>query len=261
VALLVGLVLGGTSPALAGGGRLAPVQERYQPGEVAVLVGYTGDPVLTTLPEESFFAYLRPAGAGGGARLLRSDVYLGELSVEETAHRGYLRFRVSLTFTVPAYLEPGDYDVVYCDDPCTGALLGDLVDSPVSVGVDPIRRVVREWALDDPEVANLAPDAVLVGPGFSATAAEIRAGRPVTTPAGTPDTTVAPVAAPAEPAPPSVTAPTDEGMAWPLPTALVLAAAAGTGLVLSRRQGSPGARRRWTAPDGRTTGAASAGRG
>ena len=261
-------MLGGAAPARAGGGRFAPVQERYEAGEVATLVGYTGAPVLTALPDEPFYAYLRPAGEGSGARLLPTDVYVGELVVEETAHRGYLRFRVSLTFTVPAYLEPGDYDVVYCDDPCTGALLGDLVDSPLSVGVDPALRVVRYWALDDPEVANLAPDAVLLGPGFSATAADIRAGRllPVPGPPSRPPELVpATVAVPQATVPPAPAPPLEaaDEMSWPLPTALVLAAATGTGLVLSRRQraGPPGwATPRWGATDGRRP-AAPAGRG
>ena len=127
LALVVGLLLGAGRPADAGGGRMAPVQDRYEPGEVATLVGYTGDPVLTALPEEPFYAYLRPSDSGSTARLLRTDLYVGELAVEETAHRGYLRFRVSITFPLPAGLEPGHYDLVYCTDPCTSAFLGDLV--------------------------------------------------------------------------------------------------------------------------------------
>lgn len=207
---------------------MTPVQERYEPGGRATLVGYTGGPVT----DEAFSAYLRPAQAASGARLLRSDLYVGELVVDKTAHAGYLAFRVSVTFDVPGDLPAGDYDLVYCTDPCTGQILGDLIGGPVSIGVDPARRVVREWALDDPEIANLAPDALLVGPGYQATAAELRAPRlpaPTTTLAAAVTPPTAYESAAAEPAE------AEEEMAWPLPTALVVASAAATGLALSRR--------------------------
>jgi hypothetical protein len=255
LALLVGLLVAG--PAHAGGGHMAPVQERYDPGQAATLVGYTGDPVLTALPEEPFYAYLRPAGESAGSRLLRSDIYVGELVVEETRHRGYLRFRVSLTFTVPAYLEAGDYDVVYCTDPCTSAWLGDLVGGQLSVGVEPLRRVVRYWAPDEPEIANLAPDAVLVGPGFSARAADLRSPPAQPAAAHAPATT-APAPAPA-PAPAAGTG--EDEMAWPLPTALVVVAAAGTALVLSRRLRPGRPTTGWGVPGARSGDAAPAGRG
>ena len=232
LALLLGLLAGWPGTAQAGGGRLAPVRERYDPGEAATLVGYTAGPV----PEEPFYAYLRPAGGV-------EDSYVGELAVEETGHAGYLHVRVSLAFQVPAQLEPGEYEVVYCDDPCTGAPLGDLVPSPLSIGVDPARRVVRAWALDDPEVANLEAGALLVGPGFQTTAGLVRTP-PTTVPAAT---TVAPAATP-------VPAPATDEMDWPLPTALVVAGAAGTALVLSRRRRAvrpPAAGARWMASAGR----------
>lgn len=221
VAVLIGLLAGWPGPAEAGGGRLAPVRNRYDPGEVATLVGYTAGPV----PEDPFYAYLRTADG-------RAEWYVGELAVEETRHAGYLHLRVSLSFEVPAEIAPGEYEIVYCDERCTDARLGDLVASPLSIGLDPARRVVREWALDDAELANLAPDAVLVGPGYQTTAALLRA--PPTTTA-VPDTTrpratVAPV-----PALDAAPASTDE-MDWPLPTALVVGGAAGTALVMSRRQ-------------------------
>ena len=256
LALLASVLVGGSGTAHAGGGRLAPVQEQYDPGEVATLVGYTGGPALGDVPAESFYAYLRPAGQGGGARLLRTDVYVGELAVVETPHRGYLHFRVHIEFEVPPYLAPGEYDLVYCDDPCTGALLGDLVPSPLSIGVAPARPVVREWALDDPEIVNLAPDALLVGPGFHSTAADLRA------PEQAPPTAAAPAAPAPAPAALPVPAAADE-MDWPLPTALVVGAALGTGLVLSRRQRRRQfpVTRRWAATDGRTPGAAPAVRG
>jgi hypothetical protein len=220
-------LLGLSGPAGAGGGHLAPVQERYEPGQQATLVGYTAGPV----PDEPFYAYLRPADDGTVPALDDSGRYVGELVVRETAHRGYLRYRVSVTFIVPASLAAGDYEVTYCDDPCTGQFLGDLVPSPVSIGGAPARPVVRIWAPDDPEIAHVAPDAVLVGPGFQTTAGALRA--PPTTAAATPPSTtvVTPVATVApEPAA------DDQQMALGLPIALVLASAAATALVLSRLQ-------------------------
>ena len=253
------MLAGSTAPASAGGGRLAPVQDRYEPGQTATMVGYTGASTPAARGEP-FYAYLRPAGEAPGVRLLSSDVYVGELVVERTAHPGYLQLRVSLTFDVPSDLVPGEYDVIYCDDPCSTPVLGDIVASPLSVGVDPARRVVREWAPDDPEIANLAPGALLVGPDFQITAGDLRAARARPAPAPAPPV-VEPEAPRAEPAGPR---PVSEDMPWPLPTALVLGSAAATGLVLSRRRpASAGALPAPTrvASAGRRTDAAAAGRG
>ena len=257
LALAIGLLGHSTGGAQAGGGRLAPVRDRYDPGEVATLVGYTSGPA----PEQPFYAYLRAAGGPAGGW------YVGELAVQETGRGGWLGLRVTVRFEVPAEAEPGLYEVSYCDDPCTGALLGDVVDSPVSVGVGPVRPVIREWPLDEPEIANLAGDALLVGPGYARTAADVRSP-----PAPPPASAPAPVPA-APPVAVTVTVPVEvpvpvpatDDMAWPLPTALVLGAAAGTGLVLSWRE--RGARRagptptRAPAPADRMTSAAAAGPG
>ncbi len=222
LAVLVGL-LSIWSPAAAGGGSLAPVQDRYEPGQEATLVGYTQGPV----PDEPFYAYLRAVDDGTLPALDDSGRYLGELVVQETTHRDYLRYRVSLSFAVPASLPAGLYEITYCDDPCTGQFLGDLVPSPVSIGVSPARPVVRMWAPEEPEIANLAPSALLVGPGYQTTAGALRA--PPTTAAAPPPTAPAPVAT----IPPAADG---DDMALGLPIALVLASAGATALVLSRLQ-------------------------
>lgn len=229
LALVAGLLAlwGGGGPASAAGGSLAPVQERYEPGQEATLVGYTQGPV----PDEPFYAYLRAVDDGSLPALDDSGRYIGELVVRETTHRDYLRYRVSVTFAVPASLPAGQYEVTYCDDPCTGQFLGDLVPGPVSIGVSPARPVVRFWAAEEPEIANLAPAAVLVGPGYQTTAGALRAP---------PTTAAAP--APAAPVTPASSAPMPAGageqgdMALGLPIALVLASAGATALVLSRLQ-------------------------
>lgn len=223
--LVVVLALGGAS-AGAGGGSLAPVRERYEPGGRATLVGYTG----FAPPDEPFYAYLRPFGEDSLPALDDGGLYVGELVVQETARRDFLRLRVSVTFDVPAGLAPGQYELTYCVDPCAATFLGDLVPSPLSIGVDPPRPVVRMWAPEESEIANLAPDAVLVGPGYQTTAGALRA--PPTTVAVAP-TTVAVAPAPQAPAP----APIESAdMELAVPIALVLASAAGTALVLSRLQ-------------------------
>ena len=227
LALLVAVMTVGVGPARAGGGQLAPVQDRYEPGATATMVGYTG----MAVPDEPFYAYLRPFGEDTTA-LDDSGIYLDELVVRETTHRDYLRFRVSITFDVPAALPPGQYELTYCVDPCTATFLGDLVPSALSIGVDPLRPVVRTWAPEEPEIANLPPSAVLVGPGFQTTAGALRA----------PPTTVAPpplqvAPAPPPPAPAPAPSPLEAGdMELVVPTVLVLTSAAATALVLSRLQ-------------------------
>jgi len=226
--MLIGVLGVGIAPASAGGGHLAPVLERYEPGEEVKLVGYTGGPV----PDEPFYAYLRPVEDGTVPALDDSGRYVGELVVRETAHRDYLRYRISITFALPPALAAGQYEITYCDDPCTGQFLGDLVPSPLSIGVAPARPVVRLWAPEEPEIANLAPGAVLVGPGYQTTAGALRA--PPTTVAAAPPATAAP--APAPTALPSPATGDDSDMALGLPIALVLASAGATALVLSRLQ-------------------------
>ena len=227
--MLIGLLALGTGSSSAGGGWLAPVQERYEPGQAATLVGYTQGPV----PDEPFYAYLRLLDDGTRPALDDTGRYVGELVVRETAHRGYLRYRVSLTFDVPANLPAGQYEITYCDDPCTGQFLGDLVPSPVSIGVSPARPIVRMWAADEPEIANLAAGGVLVGPGYQTTAGALRA--PPTT-AAVPPLAPAPVASVPPPPPAPAPASDDGNMALGLPIALVLASAGATALVLSRLQ-------------------------
>jgi hypothetical protein len=224
LALLVAVMALGGGPAGAGGGQLAPVQDRYEPGRTATMVGYTG----MAVPDEPFYAYLRPFGEDTTA-LDDSGIYVGELVVRETAHRDFLKFRVSITFDVPAGLPPGQYELTYCLDPCTATFLGDLVPSALSIGVEPLRPVVRVWAPEEPEIANLAPSAVLVGPGFQTTARALRA--PPTT-VGVPQTLP-----PAQVAPPAPADPIESrDMELVVPTILVLASAAATALVLSRLQ-------------------------
>jgi hypothetical protein len=234
MAVLLVAVAAGSGPAVAGGGRMAPVRDRYEPGQSATLVGYTGGPVLDPdLLDEPFYAYLRPVGDGSVPALDDSGVYVGDLVLRKTGHRGYLELRVSVTFDIPENLPPGEYEITYCEDPCAGRFLGDLLPSPVSIGVDPARPVIREWAADEPEIANLPPGAVRSGPAP-------QAAPPPAPPSSVMATTSPALVTTQAPPPPSpAVAEGDDGdMAWPVPTLLVLGSAAATALVLSRRQRS-----------------------
>lgn len=163
--------LSAVAPATAGGSWLSPVRDRYEPGEVATLVGYTSGGQLGWVEDGPFFAYLVAGDFTLSAerRLPTDHVALGPLSVQA---RGQT-LRVSISFPVPHHLAAGLYSVTYCNNPCVTGL-GDLIGGSVAVGVDPPWDLQRGWDLDDPEIANLADDAILIGPGYSVTAADVR---------------------------------------------------------------------------------------
>lgn len=150
----------------APGSQLYPVADRYEPGDRATLVGYTSRGRLEDGP---FYAFLA-TGTGEDGTL-----GLGPLRVTETGREGWRALRASVSFTVPGNLDPGRYTVSYCNDPCTAGL-GDLSDGVLAIGVDPDVPVARLWPLDEPEIANVADDALIAGPGYQASASVIRAG-------------------------------------------------------------------------------------
>lgn len=194
LAFVVVGALGGGAP--AGAAPLAPVADRYEPGQTATLVGYTGAGSAGWADEGPFRAYLSPANGDGAERLL------GELTVVETGHDGWRALRASITFTVPDDVEPGSYTVAYCNAACTTGL-GELQAGTVSIGADPESPAVRVWSLDEPEIANLPAEAVIAGPGYEASAAVIRADLAAREPPPTTTTSV-PVPVPV-PVPPAVT--------------------------------------------------------
>jgi hypothetical protein len=167
------------SPASAGGSHLDPVKDRYETGEAATLVGYIGPGQLGWVEDGPFYAYLVPGPdetLGGTPLAPPSGTALGPLTVEETGAGGYLALRISITFTIPSDLAPGPYAVTYCNASCDQGI-GDLIGGYVYVGADPPSPITRTWALDEPEIVNLADDALLSGPGFQLSAAQIHADR------------------------------------------------------------------------------------
>jgi hypothetical protein len=176
VVLAAAIGLTNTRPASAKGSWLLPVKDRYEPGEVATLVAYTAG----SIPDRrAFRAYLRaaPQGATGNSALLPTDLPVGQLTVQESGHGGYLSLRVSLSFRIPQHLAPGEYELPYCDDPCTNAVIGDLTQWLINIGIPPRYPITRHWALDETEIANLAPEAQIAGPGFLTTAHQVRSGQ------------------------------------------------------------------------------------
>jgi hypothetical protein len=164
----VSLAVGCAAPGAGADSFLAPVQDRYEPGDLVTLVGYAraNDPAAADGDAPTFYAYLRAGGAGTDAAGWPHPVtsadgrYLAPLTVEPSSV-GPQVWRVSVTFRLPTGLVPGRYQVVYCNDPCTGGL-GDLVGGIVDVGADPTAPVVRAWPPDEPEIADLPPGAVVV---------------------------------------------------------------------------------------------------
>jgi hypothetical protein len=172
---------------------LSPVADRHEPGDEATLVGYVMPPPPGWEEAGPYTAFLRTVGP------LSTQVQIGPLDVDDVTTPAGPALRVSLVFRVPPDAPAGVYEVTYCDAACTGGL-GDLVGShPLYVGVEPAAPIVREWARNEPEIANLAADAVVAGPGFRATAAELRApvAPPTTATTATTATTVPPPTPPA----------------------------------------------------------------
>ena len=171
-------ILVAASPAGAGGSWLESVKDAYQPGERAVLIGYTSGGAEGEAP---LLAYLLPEATG-----TNSDgplLPLGPLLVERTGAQGYLAYRVSIAFDLPVDLASGNYTVGYCIGTCgldgnDGRYFGDLIGGFVTVGDPPAAPTSREWAIDDPAWHDVPPATTFAGPGTSGTitAAAIVAG-------------------------------------------------------------------------------------
>lgn len=175
------------------------IEDRYEPGDRVTIVGYTrhcvpdvGDSVAGTRPLRGHLhpdPHPCPADVAHCIPLASSwfgdpsaGIPLGALTVDQGRHppRG---LRMTMTFTLPADLDAGVYFVTVCQDPCP-AHLNYGNGRPLFVGVDPPagRSYVRHWPLDDPAIADLPADAVLLDPGGDeVTAGAVRARTVATT--------------------------------------------------------------------------------
>lgn len=154
VGLLVAMALAlAAGPALAGGSWLEAYELRYEPGDTVTMTGEVSVGQLGWLEDGPFFAYLRvdPDAAGEAPTdrwpfVHATDLPLGELAL--TPQPGGSLF-AAITFTIPADLEPGVYEVVYCNDPCTDGV-GDLIGGFVAVGVDNLVEQAAAAGKDEP---------------------------------------------------------------------------------------------------------------
>jgi hypothetical protein len=183
-ALALVAVVGGADPAAAGGSWLRPVRDRYEPGETATLVGYVGPGgTLGWVGDGPFFGYLRrledPLQVPNQLQMApftpeATDLPLGQLLLSDTGRSDYAAYRASLRFRLPTNLPSGRYGVIYCNATCTKGL-SDLIGGVIFVGIDPDAPISRTWPMDEPEISNLARDAVLNGPGMQIKAEDVRA--------------------------------------------------------------------------------------
>lgn len=123
-AVVTVLVMSG-APLVAGRSRLNPVDDSYEPGERATMVGYTGGGQLGWVDDGPFYAYLvtDPAAHENSATwpvIMPDDVPLGPFTLEETGENDYRAVRVSITFDVPDDLRTGDDGATYQPDDASG---------------------------------------------------------------------------------------------------------------------------------------------
>lgn len=213
--LVLAVLLATPNPAGAGGSWMAPARDRYEAGEVATVVGYTGGGQLGWIEDGPYEAILEP----GRHRL-------GPAVLQETGRGGWLSLRVAVSFVVPD-VAPGAYDVVL--ENAEGGGLGDIISGPLFVGIDPPHPVDRDWPLDDPARSGATAE-VPLPPAPTTTTTTTEAPRELV-----PPTTVVPL----RPVP-TTTGPdpvADAAPGWVLlgPGAAVLALALTAGLVPRRR--------------------------
>jgi hypothetical protein len=235
-ALALAAVAVTADPAAAGGSWLAPVRDRYEPGEAVTLVAYVGPGgTLGSVEDGPFFGYLRRLEVTLQAPTdlpvapfdpQPSDLRLGQLVVERTGRTDYTAYRASIQFLLPRDLPVGRYGVSYCNATCTKGL-SDLIGGVVFVGRDPDGPIPRTWPLHEPEIANLSDDAMLYGPRWQITARDARARPPEPPATSTPATTA--TAANTDRAARGASESTSRGRGsagWALPVLLVTAALA-----------------------------------
>jgi hypothetical protein len=161
-------------PASAGGSWFSPAEDRYEQGETATVVGYSGRGTQGWIENGPYYAYLIPGSGGGGdgdsSLLPPSAVRVGQLLLQETGRGGYLTLRAAITFPIPSDLVSSRYSFTVCNDPCTMGL-GELIGGEVWVGVDPPQPLGRsDWPAEDPARQGLPASVPLPAPPPTTTA-------------------------------------------------------------------------------------------
>jgi hypothetical protein len=213
VVALAGLVAGAPArPAVAGGADwITPARDRYEPGQTVVMIGYGTADDAVLAERRPYMTYLlvdplTPEVASGPSPYPRpGDVPLAPVVIEPVTlpppptSRPWWTHRASITFDLPADVEPGVYELMVCGVSCDDtAWMGTFWPDVVHVGVDPEYPVVRNWPLTEPGIRWLEDDARIMTPwGQEVTAADVRAGRVVSPPDDAGDAAVEPVLPPA----------------------------------------------------------------
>lgn len=155
-----------TAPVGAGGSWLDPTWVRVEAGDHIELSGEVSPGQLGWVADGPYFAYLSGStygltlqeGLGGN----KTDVPLGELNIEASGNWA----QVSIAFTLPDDVPPGEYWVNACNDPCEQGF-GDLIGSILYIGMDPPE------VDDGPEEPAPTATTVAVAPVTTSTVATI----------------------------------------------------------------------------------------
>lgn len=129
-ALLVAAALGvaiPTTSASAGGGWSTPERSAYVPAQVAIVQGtFWQDTTGEAIAGGPYIAYLLPANRWiQGHRVPESAIPVGQVMIDRMDGDVFL---ARVEFRVPD-LPAGLYHIQYCNDPCTGYGIGDLIGS------------------------------------------------------------------------------------------------------------------------------------
>ena len=129
------LIILTAAPAWAGGSWLDPTWVRVEAGDHIELSGEVFTGQLGWVGDGPYFAYLSGENHGitidEGFGGIKTDVPLGEFTIEASGNSAH----VSVEFTLPADVPPGEYRVSACNDPCDKGF-GDLIGSILFVGMD-----------------------------------------------------------------------------------------------------------------------------
>jgi hypothetical protein len=157
--------------AFAGGTWMKTPDQQVEPGEEVDLVGYVWAADRPSVEESQWLAHFNLAPMPEYGSVEPQLISLGPVTVERSGLSAYLEYRVSLTFTIPEGLEPGNYMITVANE--QGDYLGDLIGASLAIGVEPWPPSYY-WPVDEPLVAQLPDNAWLRGPNWEITAGQVK---------------------------------------------------------------------------------------
>ena len=157
--------------AFAGGTWMKTPDQQVEPGEEVDLVGYVWAADRPSVEESQWLAHFNLAPMPEYGSVEQRLISLGPVTVERSGLSAYLEYRVSLTFTIPEGLEPGNYMITVANE--QGDYLGDLIGASLAIGVEPWPPSYY-WPVDEPLVAQLPDNAWLRGPNWEITAGQVK---------------------------------------------------------------------------------------